>query len=280
MLNTRCEKTGNSFLVVSFVLSILLVVILGCSGVTDLIETSQPDSSPNQADANSSPEMNSGNGIATVAKSSPCFHKYYPIDTKTVRKYGIFNEQQVRDKEFGEPSSTYELSQDYDGGKTFTDLSKFSTGLTLTVRWECTADGLNNNQFVGDLQQQENPLDFKPLKSEGVFFPTEEWTVGKEWKYELTALMAEKGTADSEGTETNVVSTVKVLAIDEEIEVPGGTFYAAKLDINTKFKLAFPNGRTTNADLKSTAWYSPEVGLVMISQEGFAKQTSVYLGNE
>ncbi|REJ76123.1 MAG: hypothetical protein DWQ47_10915 [Acidobacteria bacterium] len=264
----------------SFVLPILLVVILGCSGVTDLFEAPNSDSDQNQADANPSPEMNSGNGIATVSKSSPCFHKYYPIDTKTVRKYGIFNEQQVRDKEFDDPSSTYEFSQEYDGGETFADLSKFSTGLTLTVSWECTADGLNNNQFVGDIQQQENSLDFKPLKSEGVFFPTEEWTVGKEWKYELTALMVEKGTPDSEGTETNVVSTVKVLAIDEEIEVPGGTFYAAKLEIDTKFKLALPNGQTTNADLRSTAWYSPEVGLVMIAQEGFAKQTSVYLGNQ
>ena len=273
----RAKRLDKSLLCV---LLILTFAVLGCSGVFDAIKSRTSNTEGNQAEPDASEVPVSGNRLATVGPDSPCFHKYYPIDTKTVRKYAVFNAPNSEVDDKTEPSATYEFRQSYDGGKTFGEENKFSTGITLTTTWECMPDGLKSNQFLAELKKEGTPFDVKVVSSSGVYFPNDEWTVGKEWDYEINVLMTNRGAPDSQGIKTKISYHVEVLSLDDEVTVPGGDFTAAKLAVDTEFTLEYPGGRKTNTNLKSSIWYSDEVGLVKISQTGFTDQTVLYLGVE
>ncbi len=264
-----------------FILLIFVFFVSACSGLIE--KTKSLTSSPGDEHSPQTDIQNdeSSSTIAKVEKNSPCYNEYYPINPKKVRKFGIYSGKTNDSEGFEKPSSTYDLNQTYEGGNTFTEVHSFSNGMQQTTKWECTPKGLTNDQFAVQFKNSKSDIGFELISSSGVFFPNDEWKVGKKWTFEVKFKMTQKKDGSGvDGVITNMKSNYEILSMDEKVVVPGGEFSAIKLNINTTFELKFPSNRTTKSSLKSAAWYSPEIGLVKIDQSDFATQTSVYLGSK
>ena len=57
----------------------------------------------------------------------------------------------------------------------------------------------------------------------------------------------------------------KIVALDEAVKTPAGTFKAVKVDIEIDADMKFGGSKMPVPKIKSAAWFAPDVGMVKSS---------------
>lgn len=253
MKNSILEKIG--------LLALLCVFCFGCS-VIDSFRKQQSNSTGNSSQTSDKP-------ATETAAASPCQNRYHPVKEGGVMNYEM-------NSSLGK--SKAKISQKYVPGEaTFTEEWTFDK-TDMKQIWQCTPEGIIAPNYGSTMTSYDTKV--TPRRISGVTLPPEnELVVGKTW----TAVYESKAQMPSGLGETVSLITVnnKVVALDDEVETPGGKFKAMKvetdLDVATKF-----NGKSIPVPpIKSTTWFAPNVGLVKsaLAESQFGKATMEYVGN-
>lgn len=181
---------------------------------------------------------------------SPCNNRFHPVKDGSVKNYEMNNPL---------GKSTAKVTQRYNAGEaTFTEEWVFDK-TTMNQIWQCTDEGIIAPNHGSALSSSD--IKVEPRRISGVTLPPEnEMTIGKTWTvvYESKAQMP-SGMGE---TVSQVTVNNKIASLDDEVKTAGGTFKAAKveMDLNIVTKI---NGKTIPVPpMKTVAWYAPEVGLV------------------
>lgn len=256
-VHRRHSSRGSA---VSALIAVLLVFALtalsGCGmlsadnsdsgGANAPSEASEPGSAPAGSE---SPDSASGESA-----SGKCDNPYYPVDTGKIRKYKLDSKLPDGDREFT-------LKQKMVDEETFAEIRSYSSGLTLSVNWVCTDEGLRMTQYLSEAQMAAAQFQMETVESAGLTIP-QQWETGKEWTstYEVEAKLDAgpvKQTAD--GT---VTIEHKLASESEKVTVAGGDFDAAKIDNVIKLNLKVGGRAIPTREVRSSIWVSPEVGIV------------------
>ncbi|MCO6509160.1 MAG: hypothetical protein J5I65_00035 [Aridibacter famidurans] len=236
-------------------------------------------SSDNAARNTGLPENQAGAAESTPAEtsaetsSSPCDNPYYPVDPGMVRKYRLSSKLPDGGRE-------YTLKQKMVDETTFAEIRSYSSGLTLSVNWNCTEEGLRAAEYVSQAQMQAAQFQMETLESSGISIPNE-WSLGKEWSssYKVKAnLDAGPVKAAADGT---VTLEHKLAAEGEKITVPGGEFEANRVDTVIRIDLKMQKANIPVKEFRSSVWFSPKVGIVKQRAYGdFGEETVEFIGFE
>ncbi|HUF03317.1 MAG TPA: hypothetical protein VMM38_04000 [Aridibacter sp.] len=211
----------------------------------------------------------------TVAQTSsnPCRNPYYLVDPGKVRKYKV-------DSQLPDGDSEYSLKQKIIDDKTFAEIRSYPSGLTVSVNWICTDEGLRAAEYVNELQMQAAQFQMETLESSGVSIPNE-WGPGKEWSsvYKVKAnLDAGPVKAAADGT---VTLDHTLAAEGESVTVPGGTFKTDRVDTVIRLNLRMRGAAIPAKEVRTSVWFSPEVGLVKQRVYGdFGEEQVEFVGFE
>lgn len=229
------------------------------------------DSSP-AANQESSTGTESGQ---TTSRSpvSLCQNPYYLVEPGKVRKYKLTSQIPGGNRE-------YTLVQKLVDDKTFAEVRTFSSGLVLSVNWDCTDNGLRTVEYVSQAEIKTGSFQMETIGSSGVTIPNT-WEQGKQWQTNYKV----KAKLDAGPVKTNVNGTVTqdhTLASEaEKVTVPGGTFTAARVDTITKIQLRVKGTAIPTKEVTMSAWYSPQVGIVKQQVHGdFGNEKVEFTGFE
>ncbi|QQS40788.1 MAG: hypothetical protein IPM63_15680 [Acidobacteriota bacterium] len=241
----------------------------GC-GIAGSDNTSQNAGSV-EAPAGTS-ETTSGETAADTSSNS-CENPYYLVDFGKIRKYRLSSKLPDGERE-------YTLKQKMVDETTFAEIRSYSSGLTLSVNWICTDEGLRAAEYVSQAQMQAAQFQMETLESSGISIPNE-WSLGKEWSssYKVKAnLDAGPVKAAADGT---VTLEHKLAAEGEKITVPGGEFEADRVDTVIRIDLKMQNANIPVKEFRSSVWFSPKVGIVKQRAFGdFGEETVEFMGFE
>lgn len=271
---------NNLFLSRLYSISAAAVVLLGlisCSLFSNGSEEGTDGSAASDT-ASQSGETGSDGGTG-FGQGGPCYNKYYPLTPDVVRRYGVFTGKTSDSEDYSDPPTTYIKKQKEKDERSFTETLEFSNGITTSVIWECTAEGLRNDQLFGTLRGPD--MDGKVVieKTSGVYLPKDDWRVGTKWSYEIKVRI--EGGSSGGGDLTNDARIdYEIISMDDRVSVPGGEFTAARLDSVSTMNVGIPGRPGVPVTLKNSEWYAPGVGLVKLSQTGSNTATSVYLGEQ
>lgn len=216
-----------------------------------------------------------GTPVETPADSSsnPCRNPNYLVDPGKVRKYRLDTKLPDGDRE-------YTLKQKMVDDSTFAEIRSYSSGLTLSVNWTCTDEGLRAVEYVSQAQMQAGQFQMETLESSGISIPNE-WSLGKEWtsSYKVKAnLDAGPVKAAADGT---VTLDHKLGVVGEKVTVPGGEFEADRVDTVIKLDLKVRGTAIPTKEVRSSVWFSPKVGIVKQRVYGdFGEETVEFIGFE
>jgi len=234
--------------------SILLGLILitpGCG----LLGGEQESAGDTAQQDTASAESPAPAGSAAEEKSEgPCANPYYPVDPGKVRKYKLDSKIPDGDRE-------YTLKQKMVDENTFAEERSFSSGLDVSVNWNCTEEGLRTAEYLSQAQMPAGSFQMETVESSGITIPSK-WELGKEWesRYVVKAdLSAGPVKASANGT---VTLGHKLAAVDEVVNVAGGEFKANRVDTVIRMDLSMKGTAIPSKEIKMSVWYSPEVGLV------------------
>lgn len=249
MKNSLLEKCG--------LLALLFIFCFGCSIVDSL---KNQDSGSN--DSSPQPESKPAANIA-----ASCENRFHPVKNGSVKTYEMNNPL---------GKSTAKVLQTYNpGDKFFTEEWTFDK-TTMKQTWQCSDEGIIAPHYGATMSS--NDVKVESQRISGVTMPPEnEMTIGKTW----TAVYESKAQMPSGMGETVSRVTVnnKIVSLDDEVKTAGGTFKAAKvemdLDIVTKV-----NGKTISVPpMKTAAWFAPDVGMVKsgLTDSKFGNATMEYV---
>lgn len=240
--------------------ALLFVFCFGCSFV-DSLKKKESDSTGTAPQTSDKP--------AETAAASPCQNRYHPVKDGATMNYAM-------DSSLG--NSSAKVVQRYTPGEaTFIEEWTFDKTSMKQV-WQCTAEGIIAPNYGSVLNSTD--IKVEPRRISGVTLPPEnDLTIGKTW----TAVYESKAQLPSGMGETVSRVTVnnKVVSLDDEVQTPGGTFKAMKvemvLDIATQL-----NGKNLPVPpFKTTAWFAPDVGMVKsgLTDSKFGNATMNYVGS-
>ena len=247
--------------------NLALVVILcfsgfGCSMIDSL---RNPAGQANQA-ANTAPATDTPVGSITAASTSPCVNKYNPVADGAIRNYKMSGGG--KDAKFVQSYTT--------SASNFTEELTIGT-TTVKHKWECTLGGLVAAN-PGSVMDTAN-MQIEPKHISGVTLPNEsDIQVGKEWKtvYQATG-KSPLGDISSDVTLNN-----KVVATDDEVKVPAGTYKAVKVEVNLDVAMKMGGKSIPVPAIKSYVWFAPGIGMVKnnVGEGTFGNSTMEYLGDK
>lgn len=217
-------------------------LVVNCS----LIDTAKKSMSGTTNTSGDSNTAQSNGKKVESADASPCVNRYNPVSDGRIKSYKMSSGG--KDVKFVQK---YTLGE----AKFFEEFTV--GGTTVKHFWECTDEGLIAAN-PGSLMNSGN-MQLEPKHISGVTLPKDsEIKVGKTWStvYQATGKSA-VGDIDSTVTINN-----KVVALDDEIKVPAGTYKAVKIEtvVNVDMKL---NGKKfPTPPIKTFVWFAPEVGMV------------------
>lgn len=248
---------------------IKLLVVIFCAV---LFETACFDSNQkeNAAQTGNSVLPNSPiNQNPTKEINALCENPFYPTNAARKREYRV---------EGGSPAA-YVLTQAAGGSDSFVETRSFSTGERSETTWECTAEGLRNTEYTSFIPTPGGAVEMKTANSSGVTLPKNDWKTGKKWttQYVAKVKMTYKVV---EGLFLQIIKVDNVIkSPGQKIKVSGGEFEAAQIDSTIQMDL--PTRENSAVKIKSSAWYSPQIGLVKQTIESpFGKMSIEYSGEK
>ncbi len=250
----------NPHLELAISLLILIGVSAGCSRITEQFSSNTGVSTAEDTNSRTSTE------IASAETAGACFNEYYPIDTAASKEYTIT----------GSAPSKYALTQSTNDEGTFTENRRFGGGMEMTSTWICTAEGLRNAEYNNLGTTDNASFAMETIKAEGVTFPRV-WNLGHEWTttYEVSANIAAGPVKAAASGTVEIVN--EIVALDQKVTVPGGTFNTAKVDSEIRMNLTMRGQKVPSQPIRMTAWYAPQIGLVRQEvKSGFGNQTVEY----
>ena len=233
-----------------------LVFVIGFSMIgCEMNSGSPPNTAGNAAAtgpaAGASPAEKNAAKEQVAAKASPCWLDYYPVSADTKSDYNVT----------GAGAESFSLAHSEVTDTGFVEKRTFSSGLVITNNWTCDDEGIRNVEFSNTGIMKSADFTVETLKSSGVTLPREV-TVGKEFEssYDIKANVNVKGLkADATG---KVNATSKVAAIDEAVSIGDKEYKAVRIDSVIRINLTVSGRGYEAANLKTTNWYAPGVGLV------------------
>lgn len=213
----------------------------GCSSIEPAKNTASAT-----ANQNSIKDVASKNEKTETAPASPCENRYYPIrDGKTKRyKNSIGTDDTL-------------IGQEYKPGEAAFNEVLTIDDLTVKQIWRCTDEGLIAPNYGSGLDSPGMKLE--PKHVSGVTLPKDsELAVGKTWTvvYKVTG-DSQLGKVDGDVTVVN-----KVLSLDDQVTVPGGTFKAMKVAADLDVKMTMGKSKFPIPTIKTEVWFAPNVGLI------------------
>lgn len=242
--NRRNDKFHKSLLIMtnlktSILAALIITACLGCSTIEKL-RSSTENTNTVVSPANNAPASNS------VAKDSPCTNRYMPVVDGAVKTYKM----SVGGKDT-------RIVQAYSSGASeFTEETSVG-GTSVKHEWKCTNDGLvaaNPGSMMTSSAGQTEPKHIS-----GVTLPKEsEIQVGREW----TTVYQSNGKSPAGDISTEVTIKNKVVAMDDEVKVPAGTFKAVKVEAIIEVAMKLGNGNVPVPPIKTHIWFAPGVGMI------------------
>lgn len=215
---------------------------LFCIGCSTSDSTPKPVSDP-VSTAAASP-TNGATAEKTTA-ASPCANRYFPVKNGLKRNY--------KNTVGGDTAQTMEYA---DGAAQFTEVTTLK-GVVVKHVWNCTGEGLiaANYGSAGEMGEMK----IEPKHVSGVTLPNEsEIRVGKTWQTVYTAT----GTSEMGAVDVKVTLNNKIVALEDAVKTPAGTFKAVKIEMEIDSDMKFGGRKMPVPVIKSAAWFAPEVGMV------------------
>lgn len=234
----------------------------GCSMIDSLRKPAGETSNT----VNTAPATNTATDTKTSTAASPCMNKYNPVADGAKRNYKMSGGG--KDAKFVQ---TYQA-----GASDFTEEMTIGS-TTVKHKWECTPEGLVAAN-PGSVMDTAN-MQVEPRHISGVTLPNDsDIQVGKEWKtvYQATG-KSPLGDISSDVTLNN-----KVVAMDDEVKVPGGTYQAVKVEVNLDVAMKIGGKSIPVPAIKSYVWFAPGVGMVKnkVGDGSFGNSSMEYLGDK
>lgn len=238
-----------------YLLTAILLSIVLAAGGCGLLGGEQESAKGNaQQDAAPADSPAPADGAVPEKSEGPCANPYYPVDPGKVRRYKLDSKVPDGDRE-------YTLKQKMVDDNTFAEERSFSSGLDVSVNWNCTENGLRTAEYLSQAQMPAGSFQMETVESSGITIPSK-WELGNEWesRYVVKAdLNAGPVKASANGT---VTLGHKLAAVDEVVSVAGGEFKANRVDTVIRMDLSMKGTAIPSKEIKMSVWYSPEVGLV------------------
>ncbi|REJ77413.1 MAG: hypothetical protein DWQ47_13605 [Acidobacteria bacterium] len=211
--------------------------------------------------------------VVDESASSLCDNPYYLVDPSKIRKYKLTSQVPDGNREFT-------LKQKLVDDNTFAEIRSYSSGLVVSVNWNCLDDGLRAAEYLNQVQMAVGSGQMETIEGSGISIPSE-WELGNEWSssYKVkTSIEAGPVKAEADGT---VTLEHKLAAVDEKIKVAGGEFETARIDTVIRIELQMRGTRIPAKEFKTTIWVSPKVGIVkQTASGGFGEEQVEFLGFE
>ena len=250
-------------------LAIILISLVLTAGCFDA-GSEKTNGETGDAESGTSESKTRAPDTAVSSAAGLCANEYYPIESKTKRKYKVT----------GEIPGSYVLSQQNVKPGSFSELREFGSGLKVNVNWICTEDGLRTAEFTNTANFMKGNFKMETLESSGITFP-KVWETGKEWEstYKIKANLS---AGPASGTATGTVTiTSKITSMKDLVDVGGKEYEAAKVDNLMKMNLSMNGRKIPSGDVKMTNWVSKGIGLVKQSADAqFGKSGIEYIGQE
>lgn len=236
----------------------------GCSAIDKLRNAGISDANNVSNTSNSTAGTPASN---SVVKASPCVNKYNPVADGAIKTYKM---------SLGGKDTR--IVQAYTiGADSFTEETMVG-GTTVKHEWKCTAEGLiaaNPGSMMTSSAGQSAPKHIS-----GVTLPTEsEIKTGKEW----TTVYQSSGKSAAGNISTDVSIKNKIVAMDDEVKVPAGTFKAVKVEMIIEVSMKMNGGQVPVPKIKSYVWFAPGVDMVksMVAQGSLSGGSGMeYSGNK
>lgn len=223
----------------------------GCSALDSARRSSSDAARQDAARTNSAaPEE-------VAATTSPCANRFYPV--KNGLKHNYRNSIGG-----GDTAQTMEYT---DGAAEFTEVTTLK-GVNVRHVWTCTDEGLTAASYGSGAQMGSTKIE--PKHVSGVTLPKEsDLQIGKTWQTVYTAT----GTSELGAIDSRVTINNKIVALDDEVKTPAGTFKAVKIEMDIDSEMTFGGKKMPVPVIKSAAWFAPEVGMVK-STGGFGAMSN------
>ena len=233
----------------------------GCSAIDSARRSSSEAARQDAPKTNTAANVNATEKVAAV---SPCANRFYPVKSGLKRNY--------KNTVGGDTSQTMEYA---DGAAQFTEVTTLK-GVTVKHVWNCTDEGLVAANYGSGAEIGNMKLE--PKHVSGVTLPKEsDLQIGKTWQTIYTA----SGTSQMGAIETRVTINNKIVALDDTVKTPAGTFKAVKIEMDIESDMKFGGKKMPVPVIKSAAWFAPEVGMVKGSGGiGAMSNTMEYTGSD
>lgn len=243
------------------------VFVLGLSSAgCNTADVSSPTAAGNVAktetESNAPSNGNAESKQSESAKGSLCSLDHYPVAADRKLDFEVT----------GAGAESFSLAQTDVTDSGFIEKRTFSSGLVITNNWVCEPDGIRNVEFTNTGIMKNADFTVETLKSSGVTLPRE-ITVGKQFEstYDIKANVNANGLkADATG---KVSSSSKVVSLEDEVIIKDKLYKAIKIDSVIKINITVSGRGYEAANLKTSNWYVPGIGLVK-------QDTKSSLGNQ
>ncbi len=219
------------------------LLCLGCSAIDKFRSGGTQEGNSVSNISNSTTSSPSSN---PVAKTSLCTNKYNPVADGAVKTY----------KMSAGGKDTRILTAYTSGTDTFVEETTFG-GTTVKHEWKCTAEGLiaaNPGSMMSSSAGQTEPKHIS-----GVTLPKDsEIQIGKEW----TTVYQSSGKSAAGNISTDVTIKNKIVAMDDEVKVPAGTFQSVKVEAIIDVSMKMNGSNVPVPQITSYIWFAPGVGMV------------------
>lgn len=221
--------------------AILTVFCFGCSTVSNTNQNAETSANENSA-VTKTPET-----PETADSASPCANKYYPVKDGYQKNY--------KNSVGGDTNQTIEYK---DNGNEFTEVMTLKN-VNVKQVWNCTNDGLVTANYGSWANMNNNSMKLEPKHISGVTLPNDdELQVGKSW----TAVYKATGTSPLGAVDSTITINNKVVAVDDEVKTPAGTYKALKVETEIVSDMKFDDKKMPVPNVKTVSWYAPDVGMV------------------
>lgn len=248
-------------------LIVICAICFGCSLIDSARETidgtKKTSDSQNKRMTNGE---NAANKTVENASVSPCQNRYYPVKDGAAKRYK---------NSIGNHDT--QIKQQYSTGETSFTETLTIADITVKHIWQCTEEGLIAPNYGSGLDSSNMKLE--PKHVSGVTLPKEsELQVGKTW----TVVYQATGTSEIGKVNAQVTVVNKIVSLDDEVKVPGGTFKALKVNADLDMDMKIGGNKISVPKIKSAAWFAPNVGMVKsgVTDGQLGNSTMEYAGDK
>lgn len=223
-----------------------------CFGCSAIDSARRSSSNATREDA---PKANTAT-TEKIAAVSPCANRFYPVKNGLKHNY--------KNTIGGDTSQTMEYT---DGAAEFTEVTTLK-GVNVRHVWTCSDEGLTAANYGSAGEMGDTKVEPKHIS--GVTLPKEsDIQIGKTWQTIYTAT----GTSPLGAIDSKVTINNKIVALDDEVKTPAGTFKAVKIEMDINSEMSLGGKKMPVPVIKSAAWFAPEVGMVK-STGGFGAMSN------